>query len=47
MIIPDPRLVAAIVDRLSFHPHIIESGAESYRLPTTGAATTTRGRKAS
>ncbi len=42
-IIPDPRLVAAIVDRLTFHAHIIETGTESYRLRTTRA---TRGRRA-
>jgi DNA replication protein DnaC len=41
-IIKDPRLVAAIVDRLTFHAHIIETGTESYRLRTTRA---TRGRK--
>jgi DNA replication protein DnaC len=41
-IIPDPRLVAAIVDRLTFHAHIIETGTESYRLRTTRA---TKGRK--
>jgi hypothetical protein len=45
-IIPDPRLVAAIVDRLTFHAHIIETGTESYRLRTTRAAKTTRSRKA-
>ena len=37
-IITDPRLVAAIVDRLTFHAHIIETGTESYRLRTTRAA---------
>ena len=31
----DPRLCAAIVDRLTFDAHIIETGAESYRLKTT------------
>ena len=44
-IIADPRLVAAIVDRLTFHAHIIETGTESYRLRTTRAART-KGRKA-
>jgi DNA replication protein DnaC len=39
-IIPDPRLVAAIVDRLTFHAHIIETGTDSYRLRTTRAART-------
>jgi DNA replication protein DnaC len=34
-IIPDPRLVAAIVDRVTFNAHIIETGTESYRLRTT------------
>ncbi|MCA1836791.1 MAG: ATP-binding protein [Actinobacteria bacterium] len=40
-IIPDPRLVA-IVDRPTFHAHIIETGIESFRLRTTKA---NRGRK--
>jgi DNA replication protein DnaC len=40
-IIPDPRLVAAIVDRVTFNAHIIETGADSYRLRTTKA----RGRR--
>jgi hypothetical protein len=34
--------IAAIVDRLTFHAHIIETGTESYRLRTTRAA---KGRK--
>jgi len=34
-IIPDARLVAAIVDRLTFNGHIIETGSDSYRLKTT------------
>ena len=37
-IIPDPRLVAAVVDRLTFRAQIIETGTESYRLRTTRAA---------
>jgi hypothetical protein len=41
-IIPDPRLVAAIVDRLTFRAHIIETGTESYRLRTTRAAKTSK-----
>jgi DNA replication protein DnaC len=36
-VIPDPRLVAAIVDRLTFNAHIIETGTESHRLRTTKA----------
>ena len=36
----DPRLAAAVVDRLTFHAHIIETGSESYRLRLTrGGAT--------
>jgi DNA replication protein DnaC len=31
-VITDPRLVAAIVDRLTFRTHIIETGTESFRL---------------
>jgi DNA replication protein DnaC len=38
-VIADPRLVAAIVDRLTFHAHIIETGTDSYRLKTTKAKT--------
>ncbi len=34
-VVPDPRLVAAIVDRVTFNAHIIETGTESYRLRTT------------
>jgi DNA replication protein DnaC len=36
-VIGDPRLVAAIVDRVTFNAHIIETGTESYRLKTTKA----------
>ena len=31
----DPRLAAAVVDRLTFRAHIIETGSESYRLRVT------------
>jgi DNA replication protein DnaC len=31
-IITDPRLVAAVIDRLTFNAHIIETGTQSYRL---------------
>jgi DNA replication protein DnaC len=34
-VIADPRLVAAVVDRLTFNAHIIETGTESYRLRTS------------
>jgi DNA replication protein DnaC len=34
-VITDPRLVAAIVDRMTFRAHIIETGTESFRLRTT------------
>ena len=33
----DPRLCAAIVDRLTFGGNIIETGTDSYRLRTTQA----------
>ncbi len=31
----DPRLAAAVVDRLTFNAHIIQTGTDSYRLKTT------------
>jgi DNA replication protein DnaC len=34
-IIGDPRLVAAIIDRVTFNAHIIETGTDSYRLRST------------
>ena len=36
----DPRLAAAVVDRLTFRAHIIETGTASYRLRTTRATKT-------
>ncbi len=36
----DPRLCAAIIDRLTFHAHIIETGTDSYRLRATRTAKT-------
>ena len=33
----DPRLAAAVVDRLTFRAHIIETGSDSYRLRVTAA----------
>jgi len=44
-IFPGPRLVAAVVDRVTFNAHILETGIQSYRLRTSEAAT--RGRKPS
>ena len=34
----DPRLAAAVVDRLTFRAHIIATGTDSYRLRSTRAA---------
>jgi hypothetical protein len=34
-VFPDPRLVAAIVDRVTFNAHILETGTKSYRLRTS------------
>jgi DNA replication protein DnaC len=34
----DPRLCAAIVDRLTYNAHIIETGSESFRLAQTARA---------
>ncbi|MHB1490843.1 MAG: IS21-like element helper ATPase IstB [Cellulomonas sp.] len=33
----DPRLVAAIVDRITFNAHILQTGTQSYRLRTSKA----------
>nr|WP_274522766.1 ATP-binding protein [Saccharothrix sp. ALI-22-I] len=38
----DPRLCAAIVDRLTFDASIIETGTESFRLRTTKRRRNTR-----
>ena len=38
----DPRLCAAIVDRLTFEAHIIQTGTDSYRLRTAAARQATR-----
>jgi DNA replication protein DnaC len=37
----DPRLAAAVVDRLTFNALIIQTGSDSYRLRATKQATTT------
>ncbi len=34
-VFPDPRLVSAIVDRITFNAHILETGTKSYRLRTS------------
>ena len=34
----DPRLAAAVVDRLTFHAHIIQTGSSSYRLRASRTA---------
>jgi DNA replication protein DnaC len=34
-VFPDPRLVAAIIDRVTFNAPILETGIESYRLRTS------------
>lgn len=39
----DPRLAAAVVDRLTFNAHIIQTGTHSYRLRSARATTTTKG----
>jgi DNA replication protein DnaC len=44
-VVADPRLVAAIVDRVTFNAHILETGTQSYRLRTS--KTTTRRKRAS
>jgi DNA replication protein DnaC len=38
----DPRLAAAVVDRLTFNAHIIQTGTSSYRLGASRAAQTNR-----
>jgi DNA replication protein DnaC len=37
-VFPDPRLVSAIVDRITFNAHILETGTDSYRLRTSKTA---------
>lgn len=46
-VFPDPRLCKAVVERLTFHSHIVETGTESYRFKqslarVTAARKTTR-----
>jgi DNA replication protein DnaC len=40
-VFPDPRLVAAIVDRVTYNATILETGTQSYRLRTTRTRKTT------
>ncbi len=44
-VITDPRLVAAIVDRITFNAHIIETGTNSYRLKTSRRKAPSRGQR--
>ena len=44
-VFPDPRLAAAIVDRVTFNARILETGTQSYRLRTS--KTSSRSRKPS
>ena len=37
-IFPDGRLAAAVVDRLTYRAHVIETGSASYRLRVTERA---------
>jgi IstB-like ATP binding protein len=39
--LPRPRLVATIVDRVTFNAHILETGTQSHRLRTSKTATRT------
>jgi DNA replication protein DnaC len=41
-VVADPRLVAAIVDRVTFNAHIIETGTASYRLRTSKTTSRTK-----
>ena len=42
-VFPDPRLVAAIVDRVTFNAHILETGTQSYRLRASKKTVTRKG----
>ena len=45
-VIGDARLVSAIIDRVTFNAHIIETGTDSYRLRTTQQRRTTGAKSA-
>ena len=40
-VFPNPRLVSAVVDRVTFNAHIIETGSQSYRYQTSKRKTET------
>lgn len=42
-VFPDGRLAAAVVDRLTYRAHVLETGSESYRLRASQRATTRKG----
>ena len=42
-VFPDGRLAAAVVDRLTYRAHVIETGSESYRLRATQLASRKKG----
>ena len=43
-VFPDPRLVAAIVNRVTFNAHILETGTHSYRLAASKTASPSHAR---
>ena len=43
-VFPAPRLAAAIVARVTFNAHILETGTQSYRLRTTKTTSRTKNR---
>jgi DNA replication protein DnaC len=42
-VFPDGRLAAAVVDRLTYRAHVLETGSESYRLRASQSAKTRKG----
>ena len=42
-VFPDGRLAAAVVDRLTYRAHVIETGSDSYRLRASQRAKTAKG----
>lgn len=45
-VFPDGRLAAAVVDRLTYRAHVLETGSESYRLRATQRAKARKGGEA-